>query len=224
MGEDGLRRVPLDGGPETLLSPAIFDPATLALTGDTAYYVGEGGLWQVPLDGSGAPALVAPGAARFLGLGPEGQVVYSHDGATRYLGGAGDAWMGGTRLMDRGRLLRFSADGARAYCLEHAATIGTYGDLTTVALASGDRVTLGDNVHAFAELPDRRLIAIENAVYAGAWNRLVVIDQVAREKRWVAPEAADFLLLPGGREMVVDVVSGASGYDILRVPAPPARW
>jgi hypothetical protein len=36
----------------------------------------------------------------------------------------------------------------------------------------------------------------------------------------VVPSATDFLIAPGGQELIVDVVSGASGFDILRVPAP----
>jgi hypothetical protein len=37
----------------------------------------------------------------------------------------------------------------------------------------------------------------------------------------VVPSATEFLLAPGGGEIIADVVSGASGYDILRLPAPP---
>jgi hypothetical protein len=74
-------------------------------------------------------------------------------------------------------------------------------------------------VHAYDELPDGRVLAIENHVYAGTWNRLVVIDEAAGQKRWVMPGTAEFFLVPGGRELIADVVDGL-GYDIFRLPAP----
>ena len=220
VGEDGFRSVPLSDGPDLVLAPTGFDPATLTLASGAAYYASGGSLWQVPLDGSAAAAAIAPGGARLLTLGPHGEIVYSRDPGTRYAGGAGDGWLGDGRLMERGRLLRFGQDGARVLFLEHAATIGTYGDLTSVALPDGAPVTLGLNVHAYRELPDHRVLAVENAVYAGSWNRLVVIDQAAGTKHWVVPSTVDFVLLPGAQDLIADVVSGASGYDILRVPVP----
>src|SRR5207245_9125260 len=98
--------------------------------------------------------------------------------------------------------------------------VGGYGCLTSVLAPGGAPTLLGMNVHSFNELPDGRVLAIENAVYAGTWNRLVVIDEAAATKRWVVPQAADFLLVPGSQEIVADIVTGASGYDIVRVTAP----
>jgi hypothetical protein len=217
VGDDGFRSVPLLGGPDLVLVAQHIDPATLQVSANDAFYADAMGLWWLTLDGRVAPTLVGPGGARWLTTAPDGEFVYSRDSATRYTGGAGDGWIGDWRFMERGRTIRFNLAGDRIFFLEHAATIGNYGDLHSVG---NDDVLLATNVHAFAVLPDDRVLAVENAVYAGAWNRLVVIDQAERIKRWVVPSAADFVMVPGGKEMIVDVVSGASGYDILRVPTP----
>jgi hypothetical protein len=238
IGDDGFRAVPLAGGPDVVLDPIGFDPPTLALRPapffrdrtlsqwplpstqfDFAFYARADGVWQVPLDGSAPPSLIQPGAARLIQLGPRGEVIYSHDPPSRYAGGAGDGWLGDRQLVERGRLGVFSGDGARYRFLEHAATLGTYGDLTSVGVAGGASITLGINVHFYDELPDGRVLAIENFVYSGNWNRLVVIDEVAGSKHWVVPSTSEFFLIPGGRELIANVVDG-QGFDILRVPAP----
>jgi hypothetical protein len=223
VGDDGLRAVPLTGGPDVVLSSLDVDATTLWLDGDRIFFAAAGGLWRAPLIGGGsAPAVeVQPGAARLLALGPRGELVYSRDPVSRYAGGAGDGWLGDRRFMERGRLLRWSGDGTRLRFLEHAATLGTYGDLTSVAVADGMARVLGINVHNYDELPDGRVLAIENAVYAGTWNRLVVIDEATGEKRWVAAAAADFSRVPDGPQVLIDAVSGASGVDILRLPSVP---
>ena len=129
--------------------------------------------------------------------------------------------------MERGRRLRPSLDGGRLRFLERAATIGVFGELLSVALptepgaAGGDALSLGLNVHAFAEIPDGRVLSIENRVYQGTWNRLVIVDEAAREKRWLIPGATEFFVLPDASAAVADVVTGASGYDIVRAPIPP---
>jgi hypothetical protein len=163
---------------------------------------------------------VQPGAARLLTQGPNGEITFSKDPRNRYAGNAGDGWVGDWRFMERGRFARWSGDGARIHFLEHAATVGTYGDLTSVSVPGGAPRTLAINAHEYDELPDHRILAVENAVYAGAWNRLVVIDEAADTKHWVVPSAVDFFLVNNGSELVADVVSGASGFDVVRVPAP----
>jgi hypothetical protein len=220
VGDDGFRSVPLDGSAERVLATTTFDPATLLVDGGDAFYQADGVIYEVPLDGSAPPALVQSNAARPLAIGPAGQLVYSRDPPDRYVAGAGDGWLADSSFMQRGRVLRWSVDGSRIRFLEHAATLGTYGDLTSVSVPGGKPVTLGINVHAFDELADGRVIAVEDAVYTGVWNRLVLIDEAAQVKSWLVPSVADFMLTPDRRQIVVDVVSGASGYDILRVPAP----
>jgi hypothetical protein len=135
----------------------------------------------VPPSGS----LVVPGAIVFeapcfFAASCALRSLYSRDPLERYVDGAGDGWLGAWNFMQRGRLVHWSQDGTRIRFLEHAATIGTYGDLTSVVVPSAAPLTLGLNVHAFDEIADHRVIAIENAVYVGTWNRLVVIDETAR--------------------------------------------
>jgi hypothetical protein len=220
IGMDGLRALPLAGGTDTVFTPLPVDRSSVNTAYDQIYFHTDAGLWRAPLDGSTAAALIQPGAARARAVGPHGEVAYGNDPASLYAGGAGDGWLGDWKFMERGRTPRFSADGARLHFLEHAATLGTYGDLT-LATGPADPVrTLSINVHAWDELADGRLIAIENAIQRGTWNRMVVIDELAGERRWLVPGAAEFFLVPGKREIIVDAVSGASGYDILRVPAP----
>ena len=220
FGEGGATSVALDGSGDRLLTADPIARVSVAVDDDVFYYATPAGLSSVPLDGSRPARLEQPGAARLRAVGRGGELAYGLDPADRYAGGAGDGWIGGWRFMERGRQLRFSADGARLHFLEHAATLGTYGDLTTATSPAAPPRTLAINVHRWDELPDGRLLAIENAVVGGAWNRLVVIDEVAGERRWLVPTATEFLLVPGSRDLLVDVVSGATGYDVLRVPAP----
>ncbi len=220
-GDDGLRAVPWDGRAEKLLWAGAVDPAAVRTSDDgTAWFGVDGGLWRVPLDGSAPATLAQANAARLLALGPNGEIAYSRDPADRYAGGAGDGWLGDWSYMGRGRLLRWSGDGKRLRFLEHAATIGVFGDLTSVTVPGGAPTVLGINVHMYAETDDGRVLAVENRVYAGAWNRLVVIDEAAGTKKWVVPSATEFLLVPDRGEVIADVVSGASGYDILRAKIP----
>jgi hypothetical protein len=223
LGSDGFRSVPLLGGRERVLTSTVFDPATLQLDDYNAYYVLGGDLFRVPLDGSAPPAMVQANAARLIGLGTHGEIAYSHDPIDRYIGGAGDGWIGDWNFMERGRFPRFSADGTRVRFLEHAAITGIVGELTSVMLPAaggGAPVSLGINVHAFRELPDGRVLSIENHAQAGVWNRLVVIDEAAHTKHWVVPSAAEFFVVPDGSQIVADVVSGASGYNIVNLPSP----
>lgn len=220
IGMDGLHSVPLDGSGETLLTSLAVEPTSLARVDDQLYYYAVLGLWQVPLDGSTAAHLVKSGALRARAVSPDGQVAYSYDALNTYTGGSGDGWIGDWKFMERGRAVRFSADGARLHFLEHSATLGTVGDLTLARDAKVANQTLAINVHAYDELPDGRLVAIENAIQTGTWNRMVLIDEQVGERRWLIPSAAEFFMLPNKQEMIVDTVSGASGYDILRVPAP----
>jgi hypothetical protein len=221
IGPDGLRSIPIAGGPDKILAPEWVDASLIILRQDQAFYPLNGALWRVPLDGSQPPEKIADGGARILALDGTGDVAYSRDPADRYVGGAGDGWLGNWNFMQRGRSARFALDGTRLRFLEHAATLDTVGDLTSVTIPNGPPVTLGINVHSYDELPDHRVLAIENHVYAGDWNRLVVIDEQAITKKWVVPSAAEFLLLPGGQRIVADVVTGASGYDIMLLDAPP---
>jgi hypothetical protein len=220
-GDDGVRGVGLDGSMDLpYTADVVVDPNSVALSLTDVFYATRAGLWDAPLDRSAPPRLVQPNAVRARAVGPHGDVVYGYDPSTLYAGNAGDGWLGDWKFMQRGRFCRFSADGQRLHFLENAATLSVYGDLTTATSPHAPVRTLSLNVHAYDELNDGRLLAIENAIQPGVWNRLVVIDEVAGERRWVVPSAAEFILLPGKTELIVDVVTGPNGYDILRVPAP----
>lgn len=222
-GEDGLRRVPLDGA-EVVLSSA---PCTagLRILGRRAYYVMDGQLKGVPLDGSEAPAPVtAPGAQQVLGFTPAGELMYSLDPADLYVRGASDGWIGGWRFMARGRLPAFSGDGTRLRYLESAATLSGSGDLMSAPARGqergGEAALLGRNVRSFAELPDRRLLLVANYAFRGAQNRIVVLDEQARVARWVADEATGYLLLPGAQELLALLLRSGRGSDVVRVSIP----
>ncbi len=219
-GADGVRSVPLQGGPELPLSFSPIDRNTVAVANDTFYFGDARGLWSVPLDGASAATLIQPGAVRPRAINARGTVVYGTEASTTYTGAAGDGWIGDWRFMERGRLLRFSADGARLHFLEHAATVDVTGDLTSATSPGVPNRLLAINVHAYDELPDGRIVAVENAIQEGTWNRLVVIDERSGEKRWVVPSTFDFFEVPGGEAVVADVVTGQDGYDIYLAPIP----
>jgi hypothetical protein len=230
--EHGVRAVPLSGvHARWTLVAGDYDPSSLTLAHNALFYQQSGSLYMVPLDGSAPPRQLRADAARLLSLPPrfpdDARFVYSRDPASRYVNGAGDAWLGDARVMERGRLLRFSADATRLFFLEHAAQAATVGQLETVALpppghdGAGDPVVLGANVHQYSELPDGRVLAVENHALAGEWNRLVAIDPATQSARRVLDATHEYQLLPDGSEAIADVISGASGYDIYRVPIPP---
>lgn len=224
-GDDGLRRVPIDGA-EVVLSPAPCTAAGLRLLGRRAYSVMDGQLKGVALDGSGAPAPVpAPGARQVLGLTPAGELMYSLDPADLYVRGASDGWIGGWRFMARGRLPAFSADGGRLRYLESAATLSGSGDLMSSPAGAGhdqggEAALLARNVRSFAELPDGRLLLSANYAFRGPQNRIVVLDEQARVARWVADEATGYLLLPGAQELLALLTRTGRGSDVVRVSIP----
>jgi hypothetical protein len=228
VGDDGFRSVPLAGGADRVLAPATdIDPTTVLFDdAGLSWFANGEGLWRVPLDGSAPPSLVAPGAARLRALGPRGEEVYSHDPASRYSNGAGDGVLGGWSFMERGVRVRFNAADTHVHFLEHAARLGVVGDLMSAALPAspggtgGSPVLLGLNVHQIEELPDGRILAVENHAFPGSWNRLVAIDETRLEARWVMAGADQFFMVPGAGAVVVDVVSGVSGWNVVRVPLP----
>jgi hypothetical protein len=217
----GLVIVPIDGSAARALGASGGDTLTaqISIDGNIVYYTNAAGLWSATLDGSSAPVLIAAGAARLLAE-QDGQVAYSTNPENQYVNGAGDGYVGARQLMTRGIGLSFSFDNTRAHFLEDAATLDGEGDLTVIGVASGAPETLALNATEYAELPDGRVLAIEDAVFTGTFNRLVIIDEAAQTKHWVTPSTAAFLLTPDSSEMVVDVVTSSSGYDILRVPTP----
>ena len=229
-----FRSLPLDGGAPTVLSRHPFEPVTLA--GDelgNAWYRWKGGLYRVPLDGGAEPERVVDVAERLLAVLPDGRPIYSRDPEERYINGAGDAWLGDRRLVERGFFSCLSDRRGRLYGLEHAATTNAVGTLVGMPLDPGEptapepATTLGLNVSTWACMSNGSLLVIENQAMRGPWNRLVSIDWGAESgsgaagggtARFLLDAAVNFEVVPGERELVVDVVSGASGYDIVRLP------
>jgi hypothetical protein len=221
-GTDGVRSIPLDGSLDKYLSNDKVDQSSVGITATDFLYGSPSGVWRVSLDGSTAPVLIQAGAARARAVSQAGAVAYGYDASTLYTGAAGDGWLDGWQFMERGRGLRFSADGKRLHFLEHAATLGTYGDLTTATDRATANRLLGINVHAYDELPDGRLVAIENAIERGTWNRLVLIDEAHGDKRWLAPSTAEMFVVPGGHAVLANVVADGDLYDIYLAPVPDA--
>ena len=77
------------------------------------------------------------------------------------------------------------------------------------------------NTRQWQELADGRILADADHAFRGAQNRVVVVDEKARTAQWVASAAAQYSRIPGTNDLLIDVVTGPTGYDIVRVPIPP---
>jgi hypothetical protein len=228
-GADGVRVVPVDGvTPETVLDEDICKTALLAVANGFVYYEVATSLRKAKLDGSAAPTTLWDfGQARILSVtAPEDFIVYSTDPSDRYVHGAGNGWLGGWQFMQRGLGVTWSSDRKALYWLEHAAEGSGVGDFSTVKLPAagqpgGTPTTLAKNTSQFSFLGDGRILADENRAYLGNWNRIVVIDEKRKVKQYVAVGADHFSQIPQSSDYIVDVVSGASGHDVVRVSIPP---
>lgn len=222
--DDGVRRVPLDTTSATTLDTAPCDPEILRLDGrtrgDTLLYRSDGALREVPQSGGAPPRVVVPEIGQLHAVGPKGELLYSLDPMLRFGAGIGDGWLDGTRIMERGRRPAWSASGRRLRWLEAAARSDNTGDLTSIDLGTRSALTLGRNVRSFVEIADGRVLAIANAAQRGAHNRLVVVDEVRQQARWVAPSARDFVRIPGSEDVLLKAISGQF-IDVYRVPVPP---
>lgn len=232
--EQGLRRVPGDGAAVVVLDAAPCDDALWGFAGDSLFYrarpaQGREELRAVSLVRGGAPRLrLSDAAAQVLavdGDAVDGDVVYSKDPPTLFGGGIGDGWLRGRRFMERGRAVSFGRDGQRPRLrwLERAATSENVGELLSAPRdGSAPPLRLALNVRQYGEIGagrPGRVLAISNAAYRGAQNRLIVIDEEAREARWLLAGARDYQRVPGTDDLLVRVVTGPA-FDILRVPLP----
>jgi hypothetical protein len=229
-GPDGVRVVFADGvTPEVVLDDDICKTSLLAQAGGYIYYDVGTTLRKVKLDGSEAPIpLFDFGESRVLTVATPGDhILYSTDPADRYVHGAGDGWLGGWKFMERGLGATFSNDRTALYWIENAAQASGAGDLKTVKLQGpgvpgGTATTLVKNARQFSFLGDGRIIADENHVNNGTWNRVVLIDEAAGHKQYVVTGADHFSPIPSSSDYIVDVVTGAtSGHDVVRVSLPP---
>jgi hypothetical protein len=186
----------------------------------TVYQSPNGDVKRIPSDGSGPPVTVVTGDKRFLGFGPDDVVLYSTDPIDRYVAGAGDAWLDGWKFMQRGRNIQFSHDGTKIRWLDFAAQPSAVGDLLSAPIG-GSPTRLARNVRRYDELGDGRVLVSANRAFRGTQNRVVVVDEQAGAAHWVADAAADYVRIPGTTDILVDVISGPSGFDIVRVPVAP---
>ena len=221
-GTDGVRSVPVDASPERVLDPDACDETQgLGFHRGRAVYVAGHQLRSVPLDGSQAPSVLLPAGERVLAFGPNDEIVFSTDSEDKYVTGAGDGWLGDWRFMDRGHDVRYSDDNTRLRWLEHSAKPSGVGDLESALVPKGAQLTLARNVRQWEELSDGRILAVDDHAFRGEQNRVVVIDEQAGAAHWVAAQSHEYVHVPGTDDLLVDVVTGATTYDIVRVTVPP---
>ncbi len=238
-GKDGLQKIPLNGSDRITLDPLPVDGSqgivpysyyanprlrdrgegqSVGERVDEVWYFRSDGMWAVSLDGGTPRPLLSVDKHPLLFGDP---ILYSYEPEDRWAQGASEGWLGDWRFMDRGRNPSFSRDRQKLRWLEHAARSGGIGDLLSAQVPRGEPLRLALNVRQYSELEDGRLLANSNRAFKGTQNRVIVIDEQRREARWVADAVAEYTKIPGRDELLVDVVSGPTGYDIVRVPIPP---
>jgi hypothetical protein len=231
-GTDGVRFVPIepsDDHPVLTLDDAACSADYFALqrvpiddrhSRIEVFYSMGGELRRVPVDGSEAPqqALSHP-VERVLGVYDPDHIVYSQDPGDRFIYGVGDGWLGEWRFMNRGRGVDVDVEKQRVHFLENAAQGGGIGDLSAAPFG-GNASVLARNVYQYDQIGDGRLLAAANHAFRGTQNRVIVIDEQKGEARWVADQAAQYSFIPGSTDLLVDIVTGASSYDLVRVPLP----
>lgn len=231
---DGVRIVPLE--PSDQNPPRVLDDAPCASNVfsllrvtdpdgtqqiDLFYLIGHQ-LRRVRIDGSRAPqAVLDYDVERVLAVYGLDKVLYSQDKSDRYIYGVGDAWLGNWRFADRARLIYLTNDEKHVTYLENSAQSGGIGDLTWAPL-EGASQRLVRNVYQYDELGDGRLLAASNHAFRGTQNRIVIVNEDRTEVRWVADQASQYGFIPGSSDLLVDIVTGASTSDLVRVPIPPS--
>ncbi|HEY2745585.1 MAG TPA: hypothetical protein VGL86_13205, partial [Polyangia bacterium] len=135
-------------------------------------------------------------------------------------------WLGNWKFMNRGLDVSFTGDRKALYWLENAAQASGVGNLKTVKLAGrgvpgGTATTLTLNTSNYSILGDGRILCDENRANAGTWNRVVLIDEARGHKQYVAVGAVNPSPIPQSKDYIVDVITGASGHDVVRVSLPP---
>lgn len=228
-GNDGVRIVHVDGRtPESVLDDTPCKQERLNLMNGYAYYDVGTTIRKVKLDGSEPPAEVFDfGTNRVLILTDHDDVFYSTDPSDRYARAAGDGWLEGAKFMQRGTQLQLSGDRKHLWWVEDSAQNGGAGQLTSLvlpgaAMPGGTPEVLTRNTRQYSILGDGRILCDENHAFNGTFNRIVVIDEKSGTKRWVAAGANRFGQIPfTNNELTVDVVTGATGHDIVRAKVPP---
>jgi hypothetical protein len=231
-GSDGVNVVPLepsDANPALQLESAACASDVFSVqrvkqddgSSDVEVYYSIGGeLRRVPIDASRPPERVLDhDVARVLAIYDQDTIIYSQDPGDRYIYGVGDGWIGDWRFMNRGRSADLSADRKEVRFLENAAQSGGIGDLCAAPIG-GDVVRLARNTYQYDELDDGRVLAAANHAFRGTQNRIIVIDEKLKQARWVVDQAARYSFIPGSSDLLVDIVTGASSSDLVRVSVP----
>ncbi len=229
-GADGLRQFSIDGGPDLVLDlncdptgtffPRRNDDETLSIV-----YTVAGQTYIVPY-GGGTPALVLIDGLRLLAFGPapNDPVMYSDEPDDEFVNGASDGYIGSWKFMERGLAAGWSRDGTKLRWLEHAAQPSGVGQLMVAPSGGGPATELALNVRQYDELRgDGRVLAAANHAFKGTQNRVVAIDEKALTQAWVADQAHEYATIPGSTDLLIDVVTGPSTYDIVRVKLPPKQ-
>ncbi len=233
-GADGVRVVPLEPSDtnvarvldDTPCAADYFALQRVTLTDQSTrielfYTIGRE-LRRVPLSGSEPPQRALDrDVERVLSVYDPGLIVYSQDTANRYIYGVGDGWIGDWRFMNRGRGVYVNKEKQRVHFLENAAQAGGIGNLCAAPIG-GAVSKEARNVYQFDELDDGRILAAANHAFRGTQNRVILIDEDKGEARWVADQATRYSFIPGSTDLLVDIVTGASSADLVRVPLPPA--
>ena len=230
---DESRRNFLDWGPKGLRQVSstntgihVLDPTpgqVVGYKGASVLYAVGSQLLAVPLDPGGDISVVFDGPiGQLYGFAPDGTIVFSHDPPDRYVQASGDGWLGTQKFMERGGDPTFSADGKRLRWLDHTALPSGVGDLLSAPLtALGAPLLLARNVRQYNDLGDGRVLVADNQPFVGVQNRVIIVDEITRQASWVAAGGRRYRGIPGSTDLLVDVVTGVVGYDIIRVPLPP---
>jgi hypothetical protein len=224
-GDTGLRWVKIDGTDERVLDPMACDDhgnVAIRYVEDRywVYYGNDQALLRVPYDGTGAPEVVLKDGRRPLEFLDDGRIMYSKTSADLYVNSAGDGWLDGWNFMERGLDAAVSSDKKRVRWLEHAAKPNGAGELLSAPIG-GSPLHLSLNTRQWEELGDGRILCDADHAFRGTQNRVVVIDEKQKVAQWVAAAASSYTHIPGTNDLLIDVVTGPTGYDIVRVPIPP---
>lgn len=219
-GMQGLRRFPLDGTGPVVLDGAPCQSDLLRTTDELILYRREGALYAVPERGGSPLKLRDAPIGQTLAVGPNLSILYSRDEALRYGAGIGDGYLGDALQFERGRRPTWSSDGTRLRWLGDAARSDGGGELTSKLLPDGESLLLAHNVRQYLEVAPGRVLAVSNAAGRGLYNRLILIDEQAREARWVVSSARAYTPIPDTNDVLVSIVNGQIGYDVRRVSIP----
>jgi hypothetical protein len=224
-GDDGLRRVKTDGKtPDMVIYGDKCVSLPFALRHGSFFYMRGNQIWQVKADGSAPPQLFNDlGTHRLWQLTAESKIIYSTDPADRYVYGDGDGWLDNWRFMDRGSDIQFTIDRKKLLWLEHSAQVSGAGDLTTATIPGGAPERLTRNTRYYSVLSDGRILADANHSFNGTHNRIVLVDLAQRQVHWIAQSADAWIRGPGPNDLLIDVVTGATGHDVVQTVIPPKQ-